>query len=122
MFQKPTIGWKKHQCDILPTFLRDRAAEFYDELPDRSQNNLGELKGVLTEHFMPKEAQRFYYADLYAQKQGKTESATDFGRVIQQLVRRAYSEMPLEHQDTLMRELFVNGLRPDLKRIILKCH
>ena len=34
-------------------------------------------------------------------------------------MRRAYAEMPLEHQDTLMREHFVNGLRPDLKRIIL---
>ena len=110
---------EKRQCDILPAFLRDRAAEFYDELPPRSQDNLDRLKEDLTEHFMPKEARRFYYADLYSRKQGNTESADDFGRVIQQLVRRAYAEMPLEHQDTLMREHFVNGLRPDLKRIIL---
>ncbi len=110
---------EKRQVDILPAFLRDRAAEIFDELPDGSKNNLDELKEVLTEHFMPKEARRFYYADLYARKQGNTESAADFGRVIQQLVRRAYAEMPLEHQDTLMREHFVNGLRPDLKRIIL---
>ena len=27
--------------------------------------------------------------------------------------------MPVEHQDTLMHEHFVNGLRPDLKRIVL---
>lgn len=35
------------------------------------------------------------------------------------LDRRAYTEMLLEHQDTLMRENFVNGLCPDLKRIVL---
>ena len=50
---------EKRQCDILPAILRDKAAEFYDELPDRSQKNLDELKELLAEHFMPKEAQRF---------------------------------------------------------------
>ena len=34
-------------------------------------------------------------------------------------MRRAYAEMPLEHQDALMKEHFVNGLRPDLKKITL---
>ena len=68
---------------------------------------------------MPEEARRFYYANLYAWKQGISEPADDFGRSIQQLVRRPYVEMPIEHQDTLMREHFVNGLRPDLKRIML---
>ena len=113
-------GWsQKRQCDILPAFLRDRAAEFYDELPDRQQNNLEVLKTALIEHFIPKEARRFYYADLYSRRQGQTEPSEDFGREIQQLVRRAYAEMPVEHQDTLMREHFVNGLRPTLKRIVL---
>ena len=46
-------------------------------------------------------------------------SAEDFGREVQLLVRRAYAEMLVEHQDTLMREHFVNGLRPALKRIVL---
>ena len=45
---------EKRQSDILPAFLRDRAAEFYDELPDTSQNNFNELNEALTEHFMPK--------------------------------------------------------------------
>ena len=113
-------GWsERRQIEILPAFLRDRAAEFYDELPDSQQSDWEELKNALIDHFLPKEARRFYYADLYARKQGTTESAEDFGRVIQQLVRRAYTEMPLEHQATLMREHFVNGLRPALKRIVL---
>ena len=53
-------GWiQKRQCDILPAFLRDCAAEFYDELPDRQQSKLDELKTALIEHFIPKEAQCF---------------------------------------------------------------
>ena len=113
-------GWsQKRQCDILPAFLRDHAAEFYDELPDRQQNNLDELKTAPIEHPIPKEARRFYYADLYSRWQGETEPSEDFGREIQQLVRRAYAEMPVKHQDTLMREHFVNGLCPALKKIVL---
>ncbi len=113
-------GWtEKRQCEILPAFLMDRAAEFFDELPNEKQNDFELLKQSLIEHFIPKEARRFFYADLYSRKQGETESAEDFGREVQLLVRRAHAEMPVEHQDTLMREHFVNGLRPALKRIVL---
>ncbi len=109
----------RRQCDILPAYLRDRAAEFYDELSPDDQGELDKLKQELSQHFMPREARRFYYADLYSRKQNPTETAADFGRDVQQLVRRAYAEMPVEHQDTLMREHFVNGLRPELKRMVL---
>ena len=105
------------QRDVLPAFLRERAAEFYDELS--SDLDLNELKTALIRQFSPSEARRLYYSDLYERRQGQNESAADFGRDVQQLVRRAYSGMPVEHQDTLMREHFVNGLRPELKRIVL---
>ena len=112
-------GWSERgQIEILPAFFRDRAAEFYDELPHSQRSDWEELKNALIDHFIPKKARRFYYASLYSRKQGATESAEDFGMVIQQLVRRAYTEMPLEHQATLMREHFVNGLRSTLKRIV----
>ena len=111
-------NWSEmRQKDVLPAFLRERAAEFYDELP--SDIDLEELKTALIKQFSPSEARRLYYSDLYERKQGQTESAADFGRDVQQLVRRAYSGMPVEHQDTLMREHFVNGLRPEIKRIVL---
>ena len=109
----------KRQCDILPAFLRERAAEPHDELGPRTQNNLNDLKAALAEDFIPKEAHQFYYADLYSRKQGELETAEDFGREIQKLVHCAYAEMPIERQDTLMQEHFVNGLRPELKRIVL---
>ena len=47
---------------------------------------MDELKSALIKHFILKEAHRFFYADLYARKQGETESAEDFSREIQLLV------------------------------------
>ena len=74
---------EKRQCYILPAYLRDRAAEYFDEIHDRSKTTLANLKEALIEHFMPKEARRFYYADFYSRKQGQYESASDFGRASQ---------------------------------------
>eukprot|EP00795_Rhopilema_esculentum_P001917 gene1917-16424_t len=97
----------------------ERAADFWDELPEEVQNDLGLLKEALQNHFLPKEARRLFYSDLFTRKQGEEESANDFGRDIQHLVRKAYADMPARHQDTLMREHFVNGLRPSLRRLVL---
>ena len=102
---------------MLPAFLRERAAEFYEEVPDGI--DFDELKATLVNHFSPTNARRLYYADLYERKQGDTESTADFGQDVQQLVRRAYSGMPEEHKDTQVRAHFINGLRPQLKRIVL---
>ena len=113
-------GWSnKRQIDILPAFLRDRAADFWDELPIETQNDLELMRESFTNHYMPKEARRLFYSDLYTRKQRENESANDFGREIQQLVRKAYADMPVNHQDTLMREHFINGLRPSLRRLVL---
>ena len=63
-------GWSsKRQIDIIPAFLRDRAADYWDELPIETQNDLDLLKESLTNHCMPKEARRLFYSDLYTRKQ-----------------------------------------------------
>ena len=98
--------------DIIPAFLRDRATDFWDELPIKTQNDLDLLKESFTNHYMPKETRRLFSSDLYTRKQRENESPNDFGREIQQLVRKAYADMPVNHQDTLMREHFINGLPP----------
>eukprot|EP00794_Sanderia_malayensis_P011762 gene11762-biopygen9426 len=82
-------GWsERRQFEILPAFLRGRAAGLFDELPEEQQNDLRELKTALVETFIPKEARRFFYADLYSRRQGESEPAEDFGREIQLLVRK----------------------------------
>ena len=44
----------KRQCDILPAFFRERAAEPHDELGPRTQNNLNDLKAALAGGFYSK--------------------------------------------------------------------
>ena len=44
---------EKRQCDILPAFFRDRAAEYYDS----EKYDFESLKFALTNYVMPKEAQ-----------------------------------------------------------------
>ena len=60
-----------------------------------------------------------YYTDLYNHVQGQEEPVADFGRAIQDMTRRAHSTMSNEDQDSLCREHFLHGLRPNLKRLLL---
>ena len=89
--------------------------EFYKELP----GNIDELEANLIKDFSPTKARRLYYADLYKRIEDDTESTDDFGRDMQQLVWGACSSMLVEHQDTLMREHFVNSSCPEQKQIVL---
>ena len=70
-FAVDQCNWsEKRRCDILSAYLRDRAAEYFDEMPDRNNMTLENLKEALIEHLMSKEARSFYYADLYSRQQG----------------------------------------------------
>ena len=112
--------WSKDRCcEILPSLLRDRAADVWEEMPDTVQFDYDKTKEVLTEHFLPKEARRLYFSDLYGRQQGEVESVEEFAKSIQQLTRRAYSDMPSEYQDRLMREHFISGLRKSVQRMVI---
>ena len=64
--------WSKDRCsEILPSLLRDRAADVWEEMPDAVQFDYDKTKEVLTEHFLPKEARRLYFSDLYGRQQGE---------------------------------------------------
>ena len=90
--------WSKDRCcEILPSLLRDRAADVWEEMPDTVQFDYDKTKEVLTEHLLPKEARRLNFSDLYGRQQGEVESVEEFARSIQQLTRRAYSDMPSEY-------------------------
>ena len=112
--------WSKDRCcEILPSLLRDRAADVWEEMPSAVQFDYDKTTEVLTEHFLPKEARRLYFSDLYGRQQGDVESVEEFARSIQQLTRRAYSDMPSEYQDRLMREHFISGLRKSVQRMVI---
>ena len=44
--------------EILPSLLRDRAADIWEELPDVAKENCQQLKIELSQQFMPREARR----------------------------------------------------------------
>ena len=47
------------------------------------------------------------------------ELVEEFARSIQQLMRRAYSDMPSEYQDRLMREHFISGLWKSVQQMVI---
>ena len=106
-------------AEVLPALMRDRAADFCKELPEDAQKSYNLTKGALLEHFLPPEARRMYYMDLYNRVQGEEEPVADFGRAIQDMTRRAHSTLSNKDQDILCREHFLHGLRPNLKRLVL---
>ena len=112
--------WKEERmAEILPAVLRDRAADFWEDLTEDQQKSYEETKKALKEHFLPPEARRMYHTDLYNRKQGDREPVEDFARAIQDLTRRAHSTMAATEQELLCREHFLHGLRPQLKRLVL---
>ena len=106
-------------AEVLPALMRDRAADFWEELPEDTQKSYNFTKAALLEHFLPPEARRMYYTDLHNRVQGQEEPVADFGRAIQDMTRRAHSTMSNEDQDILCREHFLHGLHPNLKRLVL---
>ena len=105
--------------EVLPALMRDRAADFWEELPKDTQKSYNLTKAALLEHFLPTEARRMYYTDLYNRVHGQEEPVVDFGRAIQDMTRRAHSTMSNEGQDILCSEHFLHGLHPNLKRLVL---
>ena len=106
-------------ADVLPALLRDRAADFWEELPADTQKSYHHTKEALLEHFLPPEARHMYYTDLYNRIQRRREPVADFARAIQDMIRQAYSTMSAADQDILCCEHFLHGLRPNLKRLVL---
>ena len=74
-------------AEVLSAVLRDRAADFWKELTADQLKSYPETKKALLEHFLPPEARRMYYTDLYNRKQGDREPVEDFARAIQDLTR-----------------------------------
>ena len=88
-------------------------------VPRAVQFDYEKANEVLAEDFLPKDARRLYYSDLYGRQQGEIESVEEVSRSMQQLTRRAFSDMPSEYQDRLMREHFISGLRKSVQRMVI---
>lgn len=109
----------QRKTEVLPAFLRDRAADFFEDLEQDEQKDYDVLCEKLKERFRPKELQRAYYSDLFQRKQFPNETAEDYGHEILKLARKAHSGLDREVTDKLTMEHFINGLQLNLKRLVM---
>ncbi|XP_070570959.1 uncharacterized protein [Ptychodera flava] len=109
----------ERKAEILPAYLREFAADFWNDLNDHTKYDYDQVTAALRENFLPKETQRLFYNELYNRKQKPGEPVEEFARIIQRLTLRAHMDMPREFQSELMREHFIRGLRSSLKRMVM---
>lgn len=71
------------------------------------------------DRFMPKALQSLYYSNLFQARQKDYQTVENFASKINKLAMHAYSDMGRQQKDVLIKEHFVLGLRPDIKRLNL---
>lgn len=107
------------KVELLPAYLRGRAADFYEDLDQDIQEDFDRLVDRMKERFCPKELQRMYYTELFQRKQLPRENVEDYGSSILKLARRAHGGVSLDEHDRLVMEHFLQGLRPELRRYVM---
>ena len=62
---------EERMVEVLPALLCDRSADSWEELPADTQKSYNHTKESLLGDFLPPEARRMYYTDLYNRIQGE---------------------------------------------------
>lgn len=107
------------KCVTIPAFLRDQAADYYESLDDDLKDDYRSVCDSLRERFIPKELQSLYYSNLFGYRQAEIQTVDDYAANITKLATRAYMDMPRRQKETLTKEHFIQGLRPEIKRFVL---
>lgn len=110
---------EERKKNILPAFLRDRAADYFESLDESVTECFNEICKALKERFMPKELQSLYFSNLFQARQGENQSVDDYASEISKLASRAYSEMSRVQKDKLLKEHFVQGLKSEIQRFVM---
>ncbi|MCP4487896.1 MAG: DDE-type integrase/transposase/recombinase [Gammaproteobacteria bacterium] len=117
---KEAYNWSEARAlKILPAYLRGNAADLYSELSNEQKVTITDLINNLRAALEPDEMARITQSKLIKRKMQPYESVVDFAAAIQRLVRSAYRQLPADAQDTLMRNHFIERVRPDIKRYLL---
>ena len=109
----------ERKCVTIPAFLRDQAADLYESLDDDIKDDYRSVCDALRERFIPKELQSLYYSNLFGCRQTESQTVDDYAANISKLATRAYMDMPRRQKETLTKEHFVQGLKPEIKRYVL---
>src|SRR6266481_3366186 len=112
--------WTDQQkANYLPLRLRKKAADVYDHLEDSTKNDWTNLEAALESKMVPAHLTTHFRLAFKRRVQGPDETVLDFAQAIQKLTKRAYPEFDEEVIEKLKLDAFINGLRFDLKRIVL---
>ena len=102
--------------EILPAYLRGKAADIYENLTVREISTLNEVSQALSNRFNPREIQRLYQSELFARQQSPTESLSEYAESIQDLVKRAFCDIAYSEFDTQQSQEFLLA-QPFKKRL-----
>ncbi|MCP4486759.1 MAG: hypothetical protein GY820_05480, partial [Gammaproteobacteria bacterium] len=117
---KEAYGWSDAKTlKILPAYLRGNAADLYAELDNAQKSTLNDLTTNLRSALEPDEMARITQNKLVKRRMKPYETIVEFAAEIQRLVRSAYRKLPADVQATLMRDLFIEKVIPDIKRYLL---
>ena len=110
------IGIEPHGCEaarIFAFFLRGLAQTFYYSLPDKVRDNVLDLEKVFNSRFLSYEYRFRLREELELKRQGISGSLQDYIDFIDERTQL------LEIDDETKLFVFANGLRDDIKRVVL---
>ena len=107
---------KKAQALILPSYLSGRAKEFYNTFEDYTKESVNKSLKALDAHFNSS-AQRYQARNLAGSRVQNKESVAEFFKAIYELCRKGWASETKGEERKRACELFVGGLRPEIKKI-----
>ena len=115
------LSWSEsQQVAMLPLYLTGHAKEKYYTLDDADKESSESLWHQLRRTFRTPGMDSFIGMQLRSRTQGPTETVAEFIADIKKLSRLAFTDQPDATKETLAREAFIAGLRPNLKMIVLR--
>ena len=113
-------GWDDNKKrDVLPFYLRGAAEEAYEDISQDNRQTYAGLVDKLGERFSPAKIADLRSIELHNRVQKQDEPVSDFSAEILRLTRSAYPDLTRDHQRGLMKRFFLNGLRPELRRLVM---
>ena len=105
--------------DILPFYLRGAAEEAYEDIPQNDRRTFTGLTEKLEVRFSPAKVADLRSIELHNRVQKQEEPVADFAAEILRLTHAAYPDLTRDHQRGLMKRFFLNGLRAELRRLVM---
>ena len=111
-------GWGADaQALLIPSYLAGRARELYHSFDQHVKDSASQIFQELIAHFSSA-AVRYQTKQMVAERlQGKNESVSDYFQNISALVRKAWGGQNKRGEREKLIESFVNGLRPNIKKV-----